>query len=60
MVSSRTAAGNTRSKTYLSLALGTAYIVVQFERLANWYPCKRKLPDGRVLDHINTLNLFDG
>ncbi len=37
MVSSRTAAGNARSEAYLGLALGTAYVVVQFERFANGY-----------------------
>ena len=39
MVSSRTAAGNARSNTYSGLALGAAYVVVQFERFANRYPC---------------------
>ncbi len=34
--------------------------MLQLERFAGGYPCQRKLPDGRVLDHVNTLNLLDG
>ena len=43
MVSSRTAAGNAGSKTYFSLALGTAYEIVQFERFAKRPPLRSNL-----------------
>ena len=57
---SQTVAGDARNETDFSLALGTAYVVVQFERFANGYSRQRKLPDGRVLDHVNTLNFLNG
>jgi hypothetical protein len=33
---------------------------VQSEEFASRYPCHSELPDGRILSHDNTLNLFDG
>jgi len=42
------------------LALGAAQATVQSEEFAGRYPCHSELPDGRVLGHVNTLDLFDG
>jgi hypothetical protein len=53
-------AGEARSDTQLGLAPGTSQATVQSEELAGWDPRHSELPDGQVLGHVNTLNLFDG
>jgi hypothetical protein len=57
---SETVASEARSDTQLGLALGTSQATVQSEELASRYPCHGELPDGRILGHVNTLDLFDG
>jgi hypothetical protein len=42
------------------LALRASHAIVQSEEFASRYACHSELPDGRILGHINTLNLFDG
>jgi hypothetical protein len=57
---SETAAGEAWGDPQIGLALRTSQATVQSEELAGRYPRHSELPDGRILGHVNTLNLFDG